>query len=138
MPDPHAPGHYHRPRLLIADDDPVVRSALSMALESSFDVVAAASDGEGAVAQAAATRPDAALVDVEMPGGGGARAVRGIVEVSPETAIVALSSDESDDVVRHLVLAGAMAYLRKGLPPAELAKALKTAISAHRDSRTAG
>lgn len=138
MPDPHAPGHYHRPRLLIADDDPVVRSALSMALESSFDVVAAASDGEGAVAQAAATRPDGALVDVEMPGQAERARSGGSSRSPPKLRSWCSSSDESDDVVRHLVLAGAMAYLRKGLPPAELAKALKTAISAHRDSRTAG
>lgn len=121
-----------RPTLLIADDDPVVCSMLSMALEPRFDVVAAVQDGERAVATAASMRPDAAIVDVQMPAGGGDRAVRGIAERSPETAIVVLSSDESDAVVRDLVGAGAMAYVRKGIPTHDLIETLQSSIRAHR------
>ncbi len=80
-----------RPTLLIADDDPVVCSMLSMSLEQRFEIVAAVDDGEQAVARAAAVQPDAAVVDVQMPAGGGSRAVRGIAEASPDTAIVVLS-----------------------------------------------
>jgi DNA-binding NarL/FixJ family response regulator len=121
-----------RPTLLIADDDPVVCSMLSMALEQRFEVVAAADGGEQAVARAAETRPDAAVIDVQMPEGGGARAVRGIAEASPETAIVVLSSDETDAGVRDLVQAGAMAYLRKGIGAHELVQMLESSMRAHR------
>lgn len=124
-----------RPTLLIADDDPVVCSMLSMALEQRFEIVAAVDDGERAVAKAAETRPDAAVIDVEMPAGGGSRAVRGIAAGSPETAIVVLSGDESDAVVRELVQAGAMAYVRKGIPPFELVNTLESAIRAQSGQR---
>jgi CheY-like chemotaxis protein len=127
-----------RPTLLIADDDPVVCSMLSMALEQRFDIVAAVEDGERAVASAAATRPDAAVIDVEMPEGGGARAVRGIAQASPGTAIVVLSADESDAVVRDLVAAGAMAYVRKGLPAHELVQTLESSMRAHRGTSSSG
>jgi DNA-binding NarL/FixJ family response regulator len=121
-----------RPTLLIADDDPVVCSALSMSLETRFEIVAAVEDGERAVTSAAETRPDAAVVDVEMPQGGGSRAVRGIAQSSPGTAIVVLSGDESDAVVRELMQAGAMAYVRKGIPSHELVNTLESSIRAHR------
>jgi DNA-binding NarL/FixJ family response regulator len=121
-----------RPTLLIADDDPVVCSMLSMSLQPRFDIIAAADDGEEAVSQAAATQPDAAVVDVQMPAGGGPRAVRGISEASPDTAIVILSADESDGLVRDLMQAGAMAYVRKGIGARELIETLENAIRAHR------
>jgi DNA-binding NarL/FixJ family response regulator len=121
-----------RPTLLIADDDPVVRSVLSMALERRFEIVAVVEDGEQAVAEAAAAKPDAAVIDVDMPGGGAPHAVRGIVEVSPATAIVVLSADESDSVVRDLLGAGAMTYRRKGIPPQQLAETLEKSIWAQR------
>jgi DNA-binding NarL/FixJ family response regulator len=121
-----------RPTLLIADDDPVVCSMLSMSLEPRFEIVAAVDDGEQAVTRAAATQPDAAVVDVQMPAGGGSRAVRGIAQASPETAIVVLSGDETDTVVRELVQAGAMAYIRKGIGAHALIETLESAMRAHR------
>ena len=126
-----APRHYAPPRLMIADDDPVVRSMLDMSLGESFDVVGVALDGEQAIALARVSQPDAALVDVEMPAGGGLRAVCGIHEVAPGTAIVVLSIDESDVIVRKLMQAGATAYVRKGISPRALTDALMDSISAH-------
>jgi DNA-binding NarL/FixJ family response regulator len=120
-----------RPTLLIADDDPVVCSMLGMALDQRFDIVATVQDGERAVATATETRPDVAIVDVSMPAGG-ADTVRGITDSSPDTAIVVLSGDESDAVVRDLVGAGAMAYVRKGIAPHELIETLESSIRAHR------
>jgi DNA-binding NarL/FixJ family response regulator len=124
-----------RPRLMIADDDPVVRSMLGMALSSGFEVVGVAADSEVAVELARTTQPDAAVVDVEMPKGGGLAAVRGILEVAPDTAIVVLSGDEMDGVVRELMQAGAISYLRKGVAPQALAKSLIEAIQAHSHGR---
>jgi len=121
-----------RPRLLIADDDPVVRSMMSMALGEAFEVVGVAEDGEQAIAVADASKPDVALLDVDMPKGGGLGAVRGILEVSPDTAIVVLSGDESDGLVRELVQAGAVAYRRKGVSPHELTASLMGSIDVRR------
>jgi DNA-binding NarL/FixJ family response regulator len=126
-----------RPRLLIADDNPVIRSTLSMSLSGGFEVVGVAADSDEAVELARATQPDAAVVDVEMPKGGGFSAVRGILEVAPGTAIVMLSGDESDSVVRRLMQAGAMAYLRKGEAPQVLAESLIESIEAHARGRHA-
>jgi DNA-binding NarL/FixJ family response regulator len=62
-------------------------------------------------------------------------AVRGILEVAPDTAIVVLSGDESDSLVRELMQAGAIAYRRKGLAPQVLAESLTESIKAHFDGR---
>ena len=117
-----------RPRLLIADDDPIVRSLLSTQLAGDFEICAVASDATEASELAEQHRPDAALVDVEMPGGGGLAAVREISERSPDTCIVILSGDESQDVVVELLKAGAIAYIRKGLPGSEITRALTDSI----------
>ena len=124
--------------LLIADDDPVVRSMLSMGLEQRFEIVAAVEDAAQAVEAAAAGHPDAAVVDVDMPKGGGQRAVRGIVEASPETAIVVLSADEEDAAVRELLQAGAMTYCRKGIAAHELAEAIERSVDVARQQGPAG
>jgi DNA-binding NarL/FixJ family response regulator len=102
-----------RPRLLIADDDPSVRSMLTLWLDGEFELVGAAADAREAIEMAAVELPDAALIDVDMPQGGGPVAVRGILGASPATAAVALSSDESEAVVLEMLEAGAMSYRRK-------------------------
>jgi DNA-binding NarL/FixJ family response regulator len=117
------------PRLLIADDDTVIRSVLGMSLSVDFEIVGAAADADEAIELARATQPDAALVDVEMPGGGGRHAVPGILKVAPQTAIVVLSIDESDGLVRELINAGAIAYCRKGVAVDSLVESLIEAIA---------
>ena len=118
-------------RLIIADDDPVVRSMLSMSLQGAFEIVGVAADSDAAIELARTAQPDVALVDVEMPGGGGLPAIRGILGVSPATAIVVLSGDESDHVVRDLINAGAITYQRKGVPTQVLGETLVEAIAVH-------
>ncbi len=129
--------HKPRPRLIIADDDPVVQSILDMSLGSEFDVIGMASDSDEAIALAKERQPDVAIVDVDMPKGGGLRAVRGILDVAPDTAIVVLSSDESDAGVRELMRAGAMTYQRKGVERDLLAQALNDSIIACASGRVA-
>jgi DNA-binding NarL/FixJ family response regulator len=125
--DPISPAH---PTLLIADDDAVVVSMLSLTLERQFEIVGAARDSDEAIALAQAAQPDVALIDVQMPGGGGLRAIQGIAEVSPETATVVLSADAFDPLVRELMIAGAMTYVRKGIAPADLTEVLHRSIRA--------
>jgi DNA-binding NarL/FixJ family response regulator len=122
---------------LIADDDPVTRLLLEHGLIESFEIVAIAADAAAAVDMASATHPDVALIDVDMPLGGGLRAVEGIVEGSPDTAIVVLSGDESESSVRDLIIAGAVAYRRKGIEFDLLAKSLNAAIAVHRSAADA-
>jgi DNA-binding NarL/FixJ family response regulator len=125
------------PRLVLADDDAVVRSMLGAQLEYVFEVVGAAVDAEEAIALVEAHRPDIAILDVNMPGGGARRATREIRARSPETAIVILSADESDDHVIELMTVGAITYLRKGIDGANLVRTLLGAIEAHRTLRGA-
>jgi DNA-binding NarL/FixJ family response regulator len=119
------------PRVLIADDDPDVRAALGAQLAGRFEVVASAADTDEAIALANDVKPDVAIVDVQMPGGGGLRATREICEATPATAIVALSADESERVVLDMLRAGAVAYLRKGVAADELVTLLHEALRAH-------
>lgn len=102
-----------RARLLIADDDRVVQTALYMQLNRDFEIVGGAYDADEAISLAEEHQPEVAIIDVQMPGGGGLRATREIRARAPGTAIVALSADESDSVVLAMLEAGAMAYLRK-------------------------
>lgn len=122
-----------RPTLLIADDDSVVRSVLNAQLAGDFRIVAIATDATEAVALAGEQRPDAALIDVEMPNGGAREAVPQIAARSPDTCIVILSGDESRHVVVELLSAGAMAYIRKGVPAAQIVETLTDALKAKAD-----
>jgi len=130
MPDPTDSAAASPPRVLIADDDPDVRAVLAAQLALSFDIVGTAADTDEAIALAAEHRPDIALLDVEMPGGGGPRATREIIAATPATAIVALSADESDRVVRDMLAAGAVTYIRKGVTAEQLTALLHESIRA--------
>lgn len=103
-------------RVLVAEDDPAVRGALSALIgaEPKLQLVAAVGDADAAIAAAEDERPDVALLDVRMPGGGGAHAARGIKRASPETRMVALSAYEDRDTVLEMVEAGVAGYLVKG------------------------
>jgi DNA-binding NarL/FixJ family response regulator len=117
-----------RAKLLIADDDAVCRIALSSQLAPYFHVVAVAENATEAIELAGTHRPDVALIDVQMPGGGAREAVPGISTNSPDTRIVILSSDESAGAVSELIIAGAVAYMRKGATGAAIAKTLTDAL----------
>jgi DNA-binding NarL/FixJ family response regulator len=109
-------------RVLIADDDAAMRSALGDLLsgEPGYEVVAVAGDPESAIDLAGTQRPDVAIVDVKMPGGGGFRAARGIRNASPATAIVALSAWDDRESMRRMATAGADSYLVKGSAPDDI------------------
>ena len=102
-------------RILIADDDALVREALSelIRVEPSLELLDAVSDGSQAVASAMANRPDIAILDVQMPGGG-AGAVRSILEQSPATRVIAFSGWSDREMIDQMREAGATGYLLKG------------------------
>jgi EAL domain-containing protein (putative c-di-GMP-specific phosphodiesterase class I)/FixJ family two-component response regulator len=104
----------NRIRVLLAEDDPSVRGALAAVIESEedFEIVAAVADAAEATEAAARERPDVALVDFRMPGGG-PLAARGILRGSPETRILALSASNDKATVLSMLEAGAVGYLVK-------------------------
>jgi EAL domain-containing protein (putative c-di-GMP-specific phosphodiesterase class I)/AmiR/NasT family two-component response regulator len=108
--------------VLIAEDQPDVRSALALLISSepSLRLVAEAADTDEAIVLAVEHRPDVALIDVKMPGGGGPRAVREIATRSPNTRLVALSAYEDRSSVFQMLRAGAVGYLVKGAPGEEI------------------
>jgi EAL domain-containing protein (putative c-di-GMP-specific phosphodiesterase class I) len=101
---------------MIADDEPALRHALAalFAHEEGLVLVGEAGDADQAIEVAVERRPDIALVDVNMPAGGGPRAARGIIRVSPQTRVIALSAFEDRPTVLEMLRAGAVGYLVKG------------------------
>lgn len=102
--------------VLIADDQADVRSALALLVEGSrsLRLVGVAGDAEEAIELAERHRPDIALLDVRMPGGGGQHAAREIASRSPSTRVVAISAYEDRGSVFQMLRAGAVGYLVKG------------------------
>jgi PAS domain S-box-containing protein len=114
--------------VLLAEDEEPLRSAISdlVSSEAGLEVVGMAADASEAIELAEATKPDVALVDVRMPGGG-PEAARGIREVSPGTRIAALSAYEDKTTVQEMLGSGAVAYLVKGISPVEIVEAIRRA-----------
>jgi DNA-binding NarL/FixJ family response regulator len=78
---------------------------------------------------ASRSRPDVALVDVRMPGGGGPQATRDILRTSPSTKVVALSAHEEEEAVGEMLAAGALAYLLKGVTAEVIVEAIHRAAA---------
>jgi len=114
-------------RVLIADDDASMRGALGdlLAGEPGYEVVGLAADPESAIDLAGTHRPDVAILDVKMPGGGGVRAAEGIRVVSPGTRIVALSAWDDGETMRRMRRAGASGYVVKGAAPDDIIGAIE-------------
>ncbi len=103
-------------RVLIADDQEIIRHGLAMILrnEPDMDVVGLANDGAEAVALAAQLQPDVILMDIVMPNLNGIAATRQIVSQMPNAGVIILTTYDADDMVFEGVRAGAMCYLLKG------------------------
>ncbi|MGW4521794.1 response regulator [Amycolatopsis sp. NPDC004378] len=114
-------------RVLISDDDAMIRDVLKEVLDSESDiaVVAVAGDADEAIRLAERHRPAVAVLDVRMPGGGGARAAREITRRSPETAILAFSAYADRTSMAGLAAAGVTEYLVKGVPNAKIVEAVR-------------
>ncbi len=116
-------------RVLIADDQDLVRLGLCTLVDSEADlrVVGEAADGLRAVASAAAQRPDVVLMDVRMPGIDGIEATRRIV-ADPDlagTRVIVLTTFELDEYVFDALRHGASGFLTKDTKPAELLRAIR-------------
>ena len=113
-----------RTRVVIVDDHPLFVAGVRAELEEALEVVATASDVDGAVAAIGRERPDVVLLDVHMPGGGGQAVIEGVGRAGVETAFLALSvSDEPNDVIA-VIRAGARGYVTKTISPGDLVDAV--------------
>ena len=115
-------------RVLVVDDEALVRSGLRMILEAADDlvVVAEARDGSGAVAAAARHRPHVVLMDVRMPGMDGLAAAERITRSADPPKVVMLTTFDLDEYVHAALRAGAVGFLLKDTPPRDLAEAIRT------------
>ena len=119
-------------RVLLADDEALVRAGLRMILEAETDleVVGEATDGAEALAMCRELHPDVALVDIRMPRLDGIQAARRIsADPSLRTSVVMLTTFDSDEHVVEALRAGATGFLLKSMPRDQLVTAVRAAVS---------
>ena len=114
-----------RPTVVIVDDHELFRAGVRSELEGLVEVRATVGSVEEAVAVILAERPDVALLDVHMPGGGGIEVIRQVGQRRPAQRFLALSvSDAAEDVI-GVIRAGARGYVTKSISGGELADAIR-------------
>jgi DNA-binding NarL/FixJ family response regulator len=113
-------------RILIVDDHPLTREALSSLLRAhGFDVAGCASDGAEAVVEAARLRPDLVLLDLSMPGVDGLTALPQLRAAAPECEVVVLTASGTEENLLAAIRGGAAGYLLKTEPPERIASFLE-------------
>jgi DNA-binding NarL/FixJ family response regulator len=118
-----------RPRVVLADDHPEMRDAVRSTLTRAFDVVMAAADGASAIDAALRLRPDAVVLDVEMPGLDGFQTATRLRASGSEARIVFLSNHIGDDFVLAGVSRGALAFVAKPSMDRDLVPAVGHALA---------
>ena len=120
-------------RVLIADDQPVVRDGLSMLLGllDDVEIVATAADGGEAVELARAHEPDVVLMDLRMPRLEGAEATRQILAALPRTRVLVLTTYADDEFLFPALQAGARGYLTKDATAEEIEQAIRALVAGH-------
>ena len=115
-------------RVLLADDQALVRGGFRLILdaEPDIEVVAEAADGGQAIDEALQARPDVVLMDIRMPALDGIQATRQLVPQLPATRVVMLTTFDLDDYIVDAFRAGASGFLLKTAPPAQLVAAVRT------------
>ena len=115
-------------RILLVDDQRVIREGLKALLEpeSDLQVVGSASNGQIAVEQVEALQPDVVLIDIQMPEMDGVTATRIIAQRFAETKVLVLSGYDDEQHLANALRAGAKGYLLKDTPAAELANAIRS------------
>jgi NarL family two-component system response regulator LiaR len=118
-------------KLLIVDDDPMMRLGLTAALgnQDDFTILGEATDGRQGIDQAATLQPDVVLMDVGMPGMDGIEATQAIKATTPEMRVVVLTSHTNETEIIAALSSGADAYCIKGTNVEALANAIRVAAS---------
>jgi DNA-binding NarL/FixJ family response regulator len=117
-----------RVRVLLVDDDDLMRAGLRAVLSSDaeIEVVGEAGDGRAAIGEARRRRPDVVLMDVRMPDLDGISATRELLAASPDVKVAILTTFEEDDYIFGALSAGASGFLLKRTKPEELIAAIHT------------
>ena len=115
-------------RVVLVDDDPLVRSALSLMLggQSDIEVVGEAGNGEAGLALVTDLAPDVVLMDIRMPVMDGLEATRILHSRPSPPAVVVLTTFDADDHVLRAVASGADGFLLKDTPPGDIVSAIRT------------
>ncbi len=118
-------------RVLLVDDDPLVRAGLRIILSSAsdLDVVAEAADGAAAITAVRAHRVEVALMDVRMPGVDGITATKQITALPDPPKVIVLTTFHLDEYVFGALRAGASGFLLKDTPPADIVAAVRLAAA---------
>jgi len=121
-------------RVMVVDDHPVVCFGLAAMISTQPDmkVIAQAANGLEAVQLFRRHHPDVTLMDLRMPQMGGVAAIRAIRETTTDGSFIVLTTYRGDAEIHKALEAGALAYLLKGMPHAELLKAIRSVHSGHR------
>jgi two-component system response regulator DesR len=121
-------------RVLLAEDQAMVRGAIAalLALEDDMEVVAQVGSGDDVLAEAQRTRPDAALLDIEMPGIDGLEAAAQLHTELPDCKVLVLTTFGRPGFLRRAMQAGAVGFLVKDGPAEELAAAIRRALAGER------
>jgi len=116
-------------RVMIADDQTLMRDGLQtiLQLEDDIEVVAAAENGEEACRLAQQHRPDIVLMDIRMPVMNGIEAVKRIRETVPDTKVLVLTTFDEDDYILEALMNGAVGFLLKDIPTDKLLQAVRDA-----------
>lgn len=123
------------PRVLIADDHPVMRDGLRRALEGfDLEVIDIVADGRAAVAAVEKLSPDAVLMDISMPGMDGISATEIIKSRHPAVAVVALTFDGSEEIHGRAIQAGAAAVITKDSPADRVVSVILGAVAGELDA----
>jgi DNA-binding NarL/FixJ family response regulator len=114
-------------RVLIADDQPLMRAAFEMTIraEPDLELVAECADGQEAIEQARLVRPDVVLMDVRMPTLDGVEATKQLMSDDPTMRILILTTFDIDEYAIEALRAGASGFLLKDVRPDELAQAIR-------------
>lgn len=115
--------------VFLVDDHRLFLSGVSAELANSFEVVGQSDDVDTAVDMIRAAKPDVVLVDVHMPGGGGATVVGNVLETHPEVRFLALSVSDAPEDVIAMIRTGARGYVTKSIAPNELKDAINRVAS---------
>ena len=133
MPTPSKP----RGRIVVADDEPSIREVLKSYFAAQYAAyeVHAVSSGEEAVAAVRAGSPDLVLLDVEMPGMGGVKALRAIRALDPSIPVLMVTGNESSRVAGELIALGAASYIPKPVRFDYLDHIVASVLSRHQGPR---
>ena len=117
-------------RVMIADDHPPMRMGLIALIDSQpgMTVIAEAANGEEAIKVYEDTKPDVTLMDLRMPGMGGADAILAIRKLDPDARIIVLSTYDWDEDIYRAIQSGAASYLLKDMPIEEINETIRMVV----------